>query len=67
MLIMNLTLCRVKPETFGGKSGCRVAVHGTRHPGTLIAPFNAPQFEVESEFYYLVRSAEANWTMTPAS
>ena len=27
--------------------------------GTLIAPFNAPQFEVETVSYYLVRSAEA--------
>ena len=27
--------------------------------GTLIAPFNAPEFEVETVSYYLVRSAEA--------
>jgi LysR family transcriptional regulator, glycine cleavage system transcriptional activator len=27
--------------------------------GTLVAPFDAPQFEVETVSYYLVRSAEA--------
>ena len=34
--------------------------------GTLIAPFNAPQFEVETASYDLVRSAEVNLRMTPA-